>query len=164
MEYERLSHTVDPVFDRNSKILILGTFPSIKSREEGFFYGHPQNRFWRVLARICVSACPVSIDEKKQMLLNNHIALWDVINTCDIAGSADSTIVNVMPNDLSVIRNTADIQQIFVNGKKAEELYKKFLEKQMGIKAICLPSTSPANASWSEDRLVDSWSVIKEFI
>lgn len=164
MEYERLSHTVDPVFDRNSKILILGTFPSIKSRESGFFYGHPQNRFWRVLARICGSACPVSIDEKKQMLLNNHIALWDVINTCDIAGSADSTIVNVMPNDLSVIRNTANIQQIFVNGKKAEELYKKFLEKQTGIKAICLPSTSPANASWSEDRLVDSWSVIKEFI
>lgn len=164
MEYERLSHTVDPVFDRNSKILILGTFPSIKSRESGFFYGHPQNRFWRVLARICGSACPVSIDEKKQMLLNNHIALWDVINTCDIAGSADSTIVNVMPNDLSVIRNTANIQQIFVNGKKAEELYKKFLEKPTGIKAICLPSTSPANASWSEDRLVDSWSVIKEFI
>lgn len=164
MEYERLSHTVDPVFDRNSKILILGTFPSIKSRESGFFYGHPQNRFWRVLARICGSACPVSIDEKKQMLLNNHIVLWDVINTCDIAGSADSTIVNVMPNDLSVIRNTANIQQIFVNGKKAEELYKKFLEKQTGIKAICLPSTSPANASWSEDRLVDSWSVIKEFI
>lgn len=164
MEYERLSHTVDPVFDRNSKILILGTFPSIKSREEGFFYGHPQNRFWKVLARICRSACPVSIDEKKQMLLNNHIALWDIINTCDIAGSADSTIVNVVPNDLSVIRNTADIRQIFVNGRKAEELYNKYLEKQTGIKAICLPSTSPANASWSEDRLVDSWSAIKEFI
>lgn len=158
MNPENLTHTVDAVYDENSKILILGTFPSAKSRECGFFYGHPQNRFWRVLARICDCECPATIDEKKQMLLKNNIALWDVIHSCDIVGSSDSSIKNVVPNDLSVIFNAADIKQVFVNGRKAESLYKKYIEKDAGMAAICLPSSSPANAGWSEDRLYDYWN------
>lgn len=158
MNSENITHPIDAVYDKNSKILILGSFPSVKSRENGFFYGHSQNRFWRVMARICNCECPKTIEEKRQMLLQNNIALWDVIHSCDISGSADSSIKNVVPNDLSVILNSADIKQIFVNGRKAEALYKKYLEKTLGMKAICLPSTSPANASWSEDRLYDFWS------
>ncbi|MFR5875848.1 MAG: DNA-deoxyinosine glycosylase [Eubacterium sp.] len=158
MNSENLTHSVEAVYDKNSKILILGTFPSKKSRECGFFYGHPQNRFWRVMARICDCDCPKTTDEKKQMLLQNNIALWDVIHSCDIAGSSDSSIKNVVPNDLSIIFNSADIKQVFVNGKKAESLYKRYLEKQTGLSAVCLPSTSPANASWSEDRLFEYWN------
>lgn len=150
-------HPINPLFNEESKILILGSFPSVKSREEGFFYGHPQNRFWRVMARICNAPVPKSIEEKTNLILGNHFALWDVIHSCEIEGSADSTIKNVSPNDLSVILEKAKIKSIFVNGKKAESLYKKYLEKQVGIKAICLPSTSPANASWSEDRLYEYW-------
>lgn len=150
-------HPIKPLFNRRSEILILGSFPSVKSREEGFFYGHPQNRFWRVMARICDVPVPKNIEEKTNLILKNRFALWDVIHSCEIEGSADSTIKNVVPNDLSSILDTANIKKIFVNGKKAESLYKKYLEKQTGIKTVCLPSTSPANASWSEDRLVAYW-------
>ena len=152
-----LIHPIEPLFDAQSEILILGSFPSVKSREAGFFYGHPQNRFWRVLARICECETPGNIDEKKRMVLSHRIALWDVIHSCEITGSSDSSIKNVVPNDLSVILSAADIKRIFVNGKKAEALYKKYLEKETGIKAVVLPSTSPANAAWSEDRLFDEW-------
>lgn len=150
-------HPINPLYNEESKILILGSFPSVKSREEGFFYGHPQNRFWRVMARICESPMPKNIDEKTRLILNHHFALWDVIHSCEITGSADSTIKNVVPNDLSTILERAQIKKIFVNGKKAESLYKKYIEKQVGIKAVCLPSTSPANASWSEDKLFEYW-------
>ncbi len=150
-------HPIPPVYGKNSKILILGSFPSVKSREDGFFYGHPQNRFWRVMAKICNEAVPQTIDEKRELILNNGFALWDVIHSCEITGSADSTIKNVVPNDLSEIFSTGDIQRIFVNGKKAQSLYKKHLEKETGIEAVLLPSTSPANASWSEDRLYEYW-------
>ncbi|MGN0528087.1 MAG: DNA-deoxyinosine glycosylase [Ruminococcus sp.] len=150
-------HPIPPVYGKSSKTLILGSFPSVKSRENGFFYGHPQNRFWRVMARICNEVVPQTIDEKKALILNNGFALWDVIHSCEITGSADSTIKNVVSNDLTQILNTADIQQIFVNGKKAQSLYKKYLEKETGMTAVLLPSTSPANASWSEDRLYEYW-------
>lgn len=150
-------HPISPIYDENSKILILGSFPSVKSREEGFFYGHPQNRFWRVISRICNAPVPNSIEDKTKLLLDHKIALWDVIHSCEITGSADSTIKNVQPNDLSAILDKADIEKIFVNGKKAESLYKKYIEKEIGIQAVCLPSTSPANASWSEDRLYAFW-------
>ncbi len=153
-----LIHPVEPLFDENSKTLILGTFPSIKSREMMFFYSHPQNRFWRVMARICNREIPMSVENKKELILSNHFALWDVIHSCEIEGSADSTIKNVVPNDISVILNYSKVDRIFVNGKKAESLYKKYLEKEVGIKAIYLPSSSPANASWSEDRLTEYWS------
>ncbi len=152
-----LTHPVKPIYDENSKTLILGTFPSVKSREMCFFYSHPQNRFWRVMARICECAVPESVDDKKQMILSNGFALWDVIHSCEIEGSSDSSIKNVVPNDIRVILNHSQVDRIFVNGKKAESLYKKYIEKQVGIKAIYLPSTSPANASWSEDRLAAEW-------
>lgn len=154
-------HPIDPVFDENSRILILGSFPSVKSREEGFFYGHPQNRFWRVLAAVCGCAVPRSIEEKIEMLLSNRIALWDVIASCDIQGSADSSIRNVVPNDLSRILDTAKIEHIYVNGKTSGKYYQKYLRSKTGREAVCLPSTSPANASWTLDKLVEAWRVIR---
>ena len=150
-------HTIAPVFDENSKILVLGSFPSVKSREEGFFYGHPQNRFWKVLANAFDASVPKNIDEKKALLLSNGIALWDIIHSCDIVGSSDSSIKNVVPNDISKILETAHIKKIINNGKKADTLYKKYIEPKVDIKATCLPSTSPANAQWSLDRLCDEW-------
>lgn len=150
-------HPVEALFNENSKILILGTFPSVKSREAKFFYGHPQNRFWRVMARLCDAELPQTVEDKKKLILDNHFALWDVIHSCDVEGSADSSIKNVVPNDISVILKNSKVSRIFVNGKKAESLYKKYLEKETGITAVCLPSTSPANASWSEDRLTEYW-------
>lgn len=152
-----LVHPVEALFNENSKILILGTFPSVKSREAKFFYGHPQNRFWRVMARLCDADIPQTVEDKKNLILDNHFALWDVIHSCDVEGSADSSIKNVVPNDISVILKNSKVSRIFVNGKKAESLYKKYLEKETGITAVCLPSTSPANASWSEDRLTEYW-------
>ena len=153
-----LIHPIKPLYDNQSEILILGSFPSVKSREAGFFYGHPQNRFWKIISRICGEPLPTTIEEKTKLILDNHFALWDVIHSCEITGSADSSIKNVIPNDLSKILKTANIKQIFVNGKKAEALYNKYLFKETGIKAIVLPSTSPANALWSEDRLFEYWN------
>ncbi len=150
-------HPVEALFDENSEVLILGTFPSVKSREDKFFYAHPQNRFWRLMARLCDSAVPETIEEKKHLILDNHFALWDVIHSCDVEGSADSSIKNVVPNDISEILQNSKVSRIFVNGRKAESLYKKYIEPNTGIKAVCLPSTSPANASWSEDRLAEYW-------
>lgn len=152
-----LIHPVQPVFNEASKTLILGTFPSVKSREMCFFYSHPQNRFWRVMAKICDCDLPESVDDKKQLILANNFALWDVIHSCEIEGSADSSIKNVVANNISVVLNNSQVDRIFVNGKKAESLYKKYIEKDVGIKAVYLPSTSPANASWSEDRLAEYW-------
>lgn len=153
-------HNIPPVFDSKSKILILGSFPSVKSREAEFFYGHPQNRFWKVTAVIFDCSVPVTVEEKKKFLLNNHIALWDVIASCEISGSSDSSIKNVVPNDLAVILNTADIEQIFVNGKTAEKYYNKYIYPVVGRKAICLPSTSPANAAKSFENLISEWHII----
>ena len=153
-------HSINPVYDENSNILILGSFPSVKSREYGFFYGHPQNRFWKVIASVFSEDVPETIEYKKAMLLRNNVAVWDVIASCDIEGSADSTIRNVVPNDIRPILEKADIEQIYVNGRKAEELYKKYIEKNIDRHAICLPSTSPANAAWKLERLIEAWSVI----
>lgn len=152
-----IAHPIEPIFDKNSKILILGSFPSVKSREEGFFYGHPQNRFWQVLARVFGVDKPETIEEKKEFLLKNNIAVWDVIKSCDITGSSDSSIKNVIPNDLRIILNNARIDKIFVNGKKAEQLYKKYIQPDINREAMCLPSTSPANAAWSLDKLIEEW-------
>ncbi len=150
-------HPISPLYNEKSEILILGSFPSVRSREEGFFYGHPRNRFWSVMAKICNAPVPSSVEEKTNLILDHHFALWDVIHSCEISGSADSTIKNVVPNDLSIILENAQIKKIFVNGKKAYSLYKKYMEKQIGISAVCLPSTSPANAGWSDDRLFECW-------
>ena len=157
MEYEHIVHTFQPVFDEHSEILILGTLPSVKSRENQFYYGHKQNRFWKVLAQICEESIPETIEEKKEMLLRNHIAIWDVIESCDIKGSSDSSIRNVVPTDLSWILEGSQVKKIFVNGKKAGALYQKYQQQITGMEAIVLPSTSPANAAWSFERLYEEW-------
>lgn len=154
-------HPIPPIYDTHSQILILGSFPSVKSREEMFFYGHPQNRFWKVVSTVFDYAEPKTVAEKRHFLLSANIALWDVIASCDIEGSADSSIKHVVPNDLTQILNTADIRQIFVNGKTAHKHYNKFIRDSIHREAICLPSTSPANAAWSVERLVREWSIIK---
>ena len=156
----KIEHTIAPVYDENSRILILGSFPSVKSREQKFFYGHKQNRFWKVLAGILGREVPQTIEEKKKMLLTHHIAVWDVIQSCEIEGSSDASIRNVIPNDLSEILKTADIQVIYTNGGKAYELYQKYIFPLNGIKADKLPSTSPANAGYSLERLKEAWSKI----
>jgi hypoxanthine-DNA glycosylase len=156
-------HPIPPVFDENSRILLLGSFPSVKSRETAFFYGHKQNRFWKVISAVFDSSEPQTIPEKKAFLIKNGIALWDVIASCDIEGSADNTIKNVTPNDLSLILNNAKIERIFVNGGTAARFYKRYIEPAIGISAITLPSTSPANAAWSAERLTNYWkNKIKE--
>ena len=156
-------HPFPPLYDKNSKVLILGSFPSVKSREEMFFYGHPQNRFWKVIAAVTGEETPVTIEEKSRLLHKNHIALWDVIASCDITGSSDSSIKNAVANDLTVILESADIKQIFVNGKTAEKYYHKYIRDTVGREAVCLPSTSPANAGWKLERLVEAWSVVKGY-
>lgn len=159
-----IKHTIAPVYDENSHILILGSFPSVKSREQQFFYGHKQNRFWKVLAGILECEVPQTIQEKKEMLLTNHIAVWDVIKSCEIEGSSDASIRDVVPNDLSEILATADIRMIYTNGGKAYELYNKYIYPVNGIKAQKLPSTSPANAGYSLQRLKEAWGVIADSI
>ena len=143
MEYEHIVHPFPPLFDENSEILILGSLPSVKSREQMFFYGHPQNRFWRVIAAITENDIPVTIEDKKKLLISSGIALWDVIAECEITGSADSSIKNAVANDLTIILNNADIKRIFVNGKTAEKYYNKYIRDTLGREAVCLPSTSP---------------------
>ncbi len=155
-----INHPIPPVYDGNSKILILGSFPSVASREADFFYGHKQNRFWRVLAAVFDTVVPESIEEKKAFLLKHGIALWDVIGSCDITGSSDSSIKNAVPNDISIILDNADIKNIYVNGKTALKYYNKYIRDNIGREAICLPSTSPANAAWSYEKLINAWKVI----
>ncbi len=155
-------HTIPPIFDENSKVLILGSFPSVKSREVQFYYGNPQNRFWRVMAGILDKELPNTVAEKGALLLQNNIALWDVIASCDINGSEDSTICNVLPNDLRKITKTAGINRIFTNGGTADKLYRKYCVSQTGIPAIHLPSTSPANAGYNLEKLTDAWKIVAE--
>lgn len=154
-------HPIPPLYSSDSETLILGSFPSVKSREAEFFYGHPQNRFWAVVAEVFGRRKPETIEEKKELVLSNKLAMWDVIGQCEIEGSADSTIKNVTANDLSIILDNCSIKRIFVNGKTAEKYYNKYTYPKTGIKAICLPSTSPANAAWKLEKLVDAWKIIK---
>lgn len=153
-------HEFGPVYDRHSKILILGSFPSVKSREVQFYYGHPKNRFWKLLAYLHHAKEPITISEKKAFLTERHIALWDVIESCDITGSSDSSIRNVTVNDIGRILKEANIQSIYANGKKAEQLYNKYVEPVTGRQIIGLPSTSPANAAFSMERLAEDWKQI----
>lgn len=157
-----IKHPIEPVYDKNSKILILGSFPSVKSREQMFFYGHAQNRFWKVTAAVFGCEVPETVEQKREFLLLNNIALWDVIASCDIVGSSDVSIKNVVPNDLSEILDNSDIQEIFVNGKTAHKYYNKYIKNTINKEAICLPSTSPANAAWSLEGLIEEWSKIKK--
>lgn len=160
---EIFTHTFEPIFDKNSEILVLGSFPSVKSRENNFYYAHPQNRFWRVVASVYSCPVPKTVEEKKNMLLSNKIAVWDVIKSCEITGSADSTIKSVIPNDLSEILSVADIKKIYANGKTAQSLYNKYIKKNIGFDIISLPSTSPANAAYSLEKLIKEWKIINEY-
>ena len=157
-------HPIPPFFDKNSKILILGSFPSVKSRESGFFYGHPQNRFWKLLAEMFGEPIPKTVPEKADKLRRHHIAAWDSIHSCDIEGSSDSSITNVVPNDFTELLAAADIRAVFTNGKKSHEIYTKYCLPQTGRPAICLPSTSPANAAWNMERLLEAWRQILEYL
>lgn len=158
---EKQIHPFEAVFDQNSEILILDTFPSVKSRENAFYYGHPQNRFWKVLSAIYNTSCPQTTEEKILFLKTHHIALWDVIKSCEIEGSADSTIQNVMVNDIGRLISETKIKAVYCNGKKAASLFHRYIAKNQPIIAIDLPSTSPANAAWSREQLIEAWSVIK---
>lgn len=159
-EYQNITHTFEPIYNEHSKILILGSFPSVKSRENQFYYGHPQNRFWKVLANIFTCEAPITIEEKKKLLLKNGIAIWDVIASCSIIGSSDTSIKDVVVNDFTEILTKSQIKKIYVNGAKAYELYHKYAENKTGIKAIKLPSTSPANAAWNLEKLCNAWKTI----
>lgn len=157
-------HPFPALFDSDSEILILGSFPSVKSRENNFFYGHPQNRFWKVTSSVFSQPCPSSIPEKKEFLLKNKIALWDVIKSCEIENSSDSSIKDVIPNDLQFILKNSHVKKIFTNGKTADKYYRKYQKCITGIDSVCLPSTSPANAAFGIDRLIQEWSAIKEYL
>lgn len=160
-EHRKLSHFLGPVYNKKSKILILGTFPSDKSRESGFFYGHPQNRFWRVIAAVFECETPNNIEEKRHMLLQNGIALWDVIESCEIVGSSDSSIRNVVPANVGQVLNACEIKKIYANGKTAEKLYRRYHQDKIGRKITALPSTSPANAVYSLEKLINVWMQIR---
>lgn len=161
-EYQKVAHEFEPVFDENSRVLILGTFPSVKSRENQFYYGHPQNRFWKIIALLTGSEVPQTIEEKKKVLLEHGIAIWDVISSCEIIGSSDSSIRNVVPADLQRILKKCEIRHIYANGGTAKKLYEKYSRERTGREIIGLPSTSPANAAYSVERLLEYWQVIKE--
>jgi len=152
-----LIHPFAPLYSKSSDTLILGSFPSVKSREENFYYGNKQNRFWKVISTVYHEKIPDTIEEKKHIILKNNLALWDVIYSCDIELSKDSSIKNVTANDLSSIIVQSNIKRIFVNGKKAFSLYQKYSESKTGLSAVCLPSTSPANAQWTLEKLTEVW-------
>ncbi len=161
MKKSIIVHPIEPLFDEHSRILILGTFPSPRSREGEFFYHHPQNRFWKVMAYLTDFPVPETIAQKKAMMLGNGIAVWDVIQICRITGASDSSIRDVVPTDLSIILDHAPIERIFANGAKAYDLYMKYSYPKTGRPIVKLPSTSPANAAWSLDRLIEAWSIIR---
>ncbi len=161
---DTVQHPIPPLYDKESKILILGSFPSVKSREGCFFYHHPQNRFWKTLASVLEQKIPETIEDKRAFLITNHIAVWDVIASCTIEGSSDSSIKNVVPNDLTQILSCAPNVQIFCNGGTSHRYYRKYQEKLTGRTAIPLPSTSPANAAWSAERLKQEWSIIRDYL
>lgn len=155
--YQHIAHGFDPVFDERSRILILGSFPSVISRKTDFYYGNTANRFWGIIAACTGRALPQTIDEKRQLLLSSGIAIWDVIAECDIKGSSDASIKNVIPVPIERILATASLDTVFCNGATAGRLYKKYLLYKVGIEATILPSTSPANASWRTERLCERW-------
>jgi hypoxanthine-DNA glycosylase len=161
-EYAHIVHPIPPLYDKRSRVLILGSFPSVKSREAMFFYGHPQNRYWRLMASLFGEDTPVTVPQKRAFALKNHIAMWDVIHSCDIAGSSDASIKNVVPNDVSAILSAADIREIYCNGGKAGKLYSIYIRPIIGRECIVLPSTSPANAGYTMARLAEAWRIVAE--
>ncbi|MEG1060121.1 MAG: DNA-deoxyinosine glycosylase [Oscillospiraceae bacterium] len=156
-KYDRLTHTLEPICDERSRVLILGSFPSVKSRESGFYYGHPRNRFWKMLAGVFSREAPTTTEQKIKFLLECNIALWDVVGSCEISGSSDASIKNVEPNDIGRILNSCRIEKIIANGLTAAGLYKRYCEDKTGREIIAMPSTSPANAALSLDELISRY-------
>ncbi|MGN1135393.1 MAG: DNA-deoxyinosine glycosylase [Oscillospiraceae bacterium] len=155
--YQHITHTFPPFYSGSSEILILGSFPSVKSREQGFYYGHPQNRFWKTLALVCGENVPHDIAEKKALLERHGIALYDVIYSCDIIGSSDSSIKNVVPADIESIVRGSRVSKILLNGKTAEKYFRKYQKECFFEMLRVMPSTSPANAAFSLEKLVKIW-------
>ncbi len=158
-DYQHIAHGFDPVFDERSRVLVLGSFPSVLSRENRFYYGNPRNRFWGVVADALGEGEPAAddIDAKRALLLAHGVALWDVIESCDVRGSSDASIRNVVPADVARVTGAAPIRAVLCNGATAGRLYHRWLEPVTGMAAVTLPSTSPANASWSRERLTERW-------
>ena len=157
---QALVHPIPPLYDRDCRLLILGSFPSVKSREAQFFYGHPQNRFWPLLAQLLGEPKPTSIEAKKALALRHHIALWDSIASCTVVGSADSSVRDIKPNDLTPILDGSRVAHIACNGTLSYDLYMRHLYPATGLEAIKLPSTSPANAAYTMERLLEAWRVL----
>ena len=164
MEAGLVTHEFDAFFDKDSRVLILGTIPSPKSREQGFYYGHPQNPFWKLLADVLGEEFPQTVEERKRFLKRNHIALWDVLESCEIKGASDVIIRNARPNDMNRILQAADIRAIFATGAKAAQLYKKLCFPECGVEAVRLPSTSPANCGCSYEKLREAYSQICDYV
>lgn len=158
----RTEHPFEPLYSKSSRVLILGSFPSVRSREQMFFYGHPRNRFWPVIAAVFDREVPQTVEEKKRLILSSGLALWDSVASCEITGSSDASIRGARANDISVILDNCGIERIYCNGRKSYELYHRLIEPETGRGAVCLPSTSPANARWSLQMLTDAWKVIRE--
>ena len=162
MKQEWQTHPFEPVWNQHSEILILGSFPSIRSREIGFYYGHPQNRFWPLLAALHGTAVPLSTEERKTFALDHHIALWDAVSACDITGSSDSSIHNAIPNDIASLVKNSRIQRIYCNGQTAGRIFQQYCQADCPLQAVTLPSTSAANAAWNMERLAQHWKVLIE--
>lgn len=160
---ERIVHEFEPVFNQNSRVLVLGTIPSPKSREQGFYYGHPRNRFWKILAQVFGEPVPVAVEAKKELLLRRRIAVWDVLKCCEIHGASDSSIKNPIPNDMNRILQRAEIRAVFTTGSKAAALYRKYCEPVCRMPCIGLPSTSPANCRMSDEELKRQYGQIRKF-
>ncbi len=163
MNEERLVHPIPPLYDADSRVLILGSFPSRASRAAAFFYGHPRNRFWPLIARVVGEEPPGTTEEKRSLALRRGIALWDTVASCGIRGSSDASITDAEVNDIGVILRAADIRAIFTNGSTSTRLYEKYLYPLTGVRSVPLPSTSPANAAWDMDALYEKWKMIAQF-
>lgn len=161
---EKVFHELPPVFDRDSRILVLGTIPSPKSREQGFYYGHPRNRFWKMMSLVFEEPMPETVAERHAMALRNHVALWDVLASCTIRGAEDASIRDAVPNDIRLILSQADIRAVFTTGSRAGALYRKYCEPVCGVPCIGLPSTSPANCRMKDDELLSYYKQMKEYV
>ena len=162
MTPETVFHNIPPEYDGESRVLILGSFPSVRSREAGFFYAHPQNRFWPLLAALFSLPAPRTVAEKKTLLHENHIALWDSAASCRITGSGDASIRSAQPNDIPALLAKTKVKAVFANGQTAARLYARLIEPKTGIKAQVLPSTSPANAAYDMEKLLAAWSCVRD--
>ena len=161
---ERIIHPLEALYNENSKVLVLGSFPSVKSREVSFFYGHPRNRFWKVIPALFGEEEPLTIEKKKELILRRNLALWDSIHSCEITGSSDSSVRNVVPNDISKIIGNSKVSKVFCNGALSHKMYMKYIFPDTKIEAVKLPSTSPANAAYSLDKLIEEWKIIQEYL